>query len=59
MGGGLSNIAGLYRELPERIQRYAFTPEGPTPILKNMHGDLSGVRGAAWLWGENETVAIP
>jgi fructokinase len=59
MGGGLSNIAGLYRELPERIQRYAFTPEGPTTILKNVHGDSSGVRGAAWLWREGEIVAIP
>jgi fructokinase len=21
-----------------------------TPILRNTHGDSSGVRGAAWLW---------
>jgi len=53
-GGGLSKIDGLYRELPERIMRYAFTPEGPTRVLKNVHGDSSGVRGAAWLWGEDE-----
>ena len=50
IGGGLSKIDGLYRELPERIMAYAFTPEGPTRVLKNVHGDSSGVRGAAWLW---------
>lgn len=54
MGGGLSNIEGLYRELPERIMHYAFSPEGPSRIVKNMHGDSSGVRGAAWLWSEEE-----
>jgi len=56
-GGGLSKIDGLYRELPERIMRYAFTPEGPTRVLKNVHGDSSGVRGAAWLWGEEESAS--
>jgi fructokinase len=50
IGGGLSKIDGLYHELPERIMAYAFTPEGPTRVLKNVHGDSSGVRGAAWLW---------
>lgn len=54
MGGGLSNIDALYRELPERIMRYAFTPETPIKVSKNIHGDSSGVRGAAWLWSEEE-----
>ena len=54
IGGGLSKIDALYRELPERITAYAFTPEGPTRVLKNVHGDSSGVRGAAWLWREAE-----
>lgn len=54
LGGGLSKIDALYRELPERIRAYAFTPEGPTRVLKNVHGDSSGVRGAAWLWREDE-----
>ena len=53
LGGGLSNIDALYRELPPRVERYAFTPEGPTAIVKNLHGDSSGVRGAAWLWRED------
>ena len=54
MGGGLSNIEALYAELPPRVERYAFTPEGPTRIVKNFHGDSSGVRGAAWLWHVDE-----
>ncbi|HTT83407.1 MAG TPA: ROK family protein [Rhizomicrobium sp.] len=54
LGGGLSNIAGLTEELPQRVQAYAFTPEIPTRIVRNLHGDSSGVRGAAWLWREDE-----
>ena len=50
LGGGLSNIEALYAQLPVRVERYAFTPEGPSLIVKNRHGDSSGVRGAAWLW---------
>jgi fructokinase len=60
LGGGLSNIEALYRELPRRVQTLAFTPEGETRIVKNMHGDSSGVRGAAWLWREDEIAsALP
>ena len=54
IGGGLSNIDSFYRDLAPRVQNFAFCPEGPTRILKNKHGDSSGVRGAAWLWRENE-----
>jgi fructokinase len=54
IGGGLSNIDLLYATLPPLVERYAFTPEGPSAILKNVHGDSSGVRGAAWLWREDE-----
>jgi fructokinase len=52
LGGGLSNIARLYDELPPLVERYAFHPGGPVRIVKNRHGDSSGVRGAAWLWPE-------
>ncbi len=52
IGGGLSNIDLLYSELPPRVEHYAFSPQGPIAILKNRHGDSSGVRGAAWLWPE-------
>jgi fructokinase len=54
IGGGLSNIDTLYDELPGRVEDYAFCPEGRTVIVKNKHGDSSGVRGAAWLWSEAE-----
>jgi fructokinase len=50
MGGGLSNITRLYDEVPPLVEKYAFNPGGVTRIIKNMHGDSSGVRGAAWLW---------
>lgn len=50
MGGGLSNIGRLYEELPPLVERYAFNLGAPPRIVKNMHGDSSGVRGAAWLW---------
>jgi fructokinase len=58
IGGGLSNIEALYSELPPRVESYAFTPEGPTRIVRNMHGDSSGVRGAAWLWSEAEAATL-
>ncbi len=54
LGGGVSNIEILYDELPQRVEAYAFTPERPPHIVKNKHGDSSGVRGAAWLWSEAE-----
>jgi len=50
LGGGLSNIDALYRDLPPLVERYAFTLQSPPRIVKNKHGDSSGVRGAAWLW---------
>jgi fructokinase len=50
LGGGLSNMTHLYTELPRRIPGYAFSDTIGTPILRNQHGDSSGVRGAAWLW---------
>lgn len=50
MGGGLSNIARLYADLPPLVEKYAFTLGAPPRIVKNLHGDSSGVRGAAWLW---------
>lgn len=58
LGGGLSNIDALYAELPPRVELYAFTPQGKTAILKNRHGDSSGVRGAAWLWSEAEAADL-
>ena len=49
LGGGLSNIPSLYRDLPQLVEGHAFKPEAPPKILQNRYGDSSGVRGAAWL----------
>ena len=53
------NIDAIYRELPSRVEHYAFTPEGPPLIVKNKHGDSGGVRGAAWLWREGDPEGLP
>ena len=51
LGGGLSNLRRLYDgELALRLRDYGFGGGVETPILRNVHGDSSGVRGAAWLW---------
>ena len=50
LGGGLSNMAHLYRDLPGLVWRNVFSDVFATPIVRNRHGDSSGVRGAAWLW---------
>jgi len=50
LGGGLSNISALYDGLTEQVAKYAFSDGIDTPIVPAMHGDSSGVRGAAWLW---------
>ncbi|MDX2141936.1 MAG: ROK family protein [Rhodospirillaceae bacterium] len=50
LGGGLSNIARLYSDVPALLPRYVFSDSVVTPLVPPMHGDSSGVRGAAWLW---------
>ena len=55
LGGGLSNIESLYDEVPRRWAAQVFSDVVTTPLRAAMHGDSSGVRGAAWLWrgGDN------
>ena len=50
LGGGLSNMEHLYEALPRLLAGHVFSDTVDTPILRNRHGDSSGVRGAAWLW---------
>lgn len=50
LGGGLSNLTGLYSAVPRLMQRYVFSDAFDTPIRAAQHSDSSGVRGAAWLW---------
>jgi fructokinase len=59
LGGGLSKIARLYTDVPARWGRFVFGCSGGsrtepvrTRLVPAAHGDASGVRGAAWLWGE-------
>lgn len=50
LAGGMSNVELLYERLPAAIGSYAFSDVFTTPVKKALHGDSSGVRGAAWLW---------
>jgi fructokinase len=49
LGGGVSNIARLYTNVPKLLPKYAITTELHTQFVKAKFGDSSGVRGAAWL----------
>ena len=49
-GGGMSEIGGIYDEVPKRIIPYIASNFFLTPIVKAAHGSSSGVRGAAHLW---------
>jgi fructokinase len=50
LGGGLSNIEPLCDEVHARLPAHVFSDAVATPVVRNRHGDSSGVRGAAWLW---------
>jgi fructokinase len=50
LGGGISNIGALYRQVPRHWRAHVFSDRVVTRLAKNRHGDSSGVRGAAWLW---------
>jgi predicted NBD/HSP70 family sugar kinase len=50
LGGGLSNIDALYTRIPKIWDAYIFSDIIETRLVRNQHGDASGVRGAAWLW---------
>jgi len=53
LGGGMSNIESLYRDVPQRWGAYVFSDRVDTRLVRARHGDSSGVRGAAWLWPAN------
>ena len=50
LGGGLSNVARLYDNVPRLWARHVFSDRVDTRLARPVHGDSSGVRGAAWLW---------
>lgn len=51
IGGGLSRVPELIAGLPEFVRPHVFSDTFDTAIRPALHGDASGVRGAAWLWG--------
>jgi fructokinase len=53
LGGGMSNVGALYERLQTRWERYIFSDTVHTKLAQSRHGDSSGVRGAAWLWGRD------
>jgi fructokinase len=50
LGGGMSNLPDLAASVSALLPRYVFSDTVLTRVLPNVHGDSSGVRGAAWLW---------
>jgi len=49
LGGGMSNVDEIYPAIQAQMLRYTFSKTVRTPVRKALHGDSSGVRGAAWL----------
>ncbi|MGG7566414.1 ROK family protein [Rhodovulum sp. DZ06] len=54
LGGGLSNLADFPERLRAALAPHVFSDHLALDIRRNLHGDSSGVRGAAWLWDEDE-----
>ena len=52
LGGGMSNITRLYNNIPKLWDKYVFSDQVTTKLVSPLHGDSSGVRGAAWLWND-------
>jgi fructokinase len=50
LGGGLSGIGRVYDSVPRLWGEFVFSDRVDTPLRPPVHGDASGVRGAAWLW---------
>ena len=50
LGGGLSNLQRLYANVVAQWSAHVFSDVVRTRLVRNVHGDSSGVRGAAWLW---------
>jgi fructokinase len=51
LGGGVSNLERLYGNVPRLWGAHVFSDHVATRLERHVHGDSSGVRGAAWLWG--------
>lgn len=49
LGGGMSNVDFIYERINSVLKKYVLSDIVHTKVIKNFHGDSSGVRGAAWL----------
>ncbi|MGX9522535.1 ROK family protein [Vibrio mediterranei] len=49
LGGGMSNVDEIYPRVNELVDKYTITKTTQVKVVKNVHGDSSGVRGAALL----------
>jgi fructokinase len=56
LGGGLSKLDRLYVNVPAQWARWIFSDRVDTRLVAPLHGDASGVRGAAWLWPPREAI---
>jgi fructokinase len=54
LGGGVSRVTRLYDHVPKLWDRWVFSDRVDTRLVPALHGDSSGVRGAAWLWPDEE-----
>ena len=54
LGGGMGNIKRLYQNVPKLWGEYVFSDTVSTKLLAPVYGDSSGVRGAAWLWNDED-----
>jgi len=54
LGGGVSRVERLYRNVPELWRDWIFSDQVATRLVPAHHGDSSGVRGAAWLWPRSD-----
>jgi fructokinase len=50
LGGGVSNNARIFANVPRLLERYTVAKDLQTQVVRAVHGDASGVRGAAFLW---------
>jgi len=57
LGGGMSNLPRLDEAVSRVLPGFVFSDTVVTRVLPNLHGDSSGVRGAAWLWAEETDYA--
>jgi len=56
LGGGLSKLDRLYGSVPAQWSRWVFSDRVDTRLVPPRHGDASGVRGAAWLWPQRDSI---